>query len=243
MGATAVPAAEPTTAEQVRSVLARADSLTMTTDGHRYDLVGLHTVDERGYVGLDLPADSPPAAQAAYAPRGALAALLEFTDVAPTAVRDRVRARVTLSGWLTPLHPPGTADRVALRLDTARATLTTASGTVAAGLDEMVLAAADPLAEQEAALLTHLADAHPHEMARLTRLVDPRHLHGVLRVWPLALDRHGLVLRLEQARGHRDVRLAFRAPAHDAAQAGDRIQELLAATRTCGHRRRLLGRS
>lgn len=243
MSATAVPNAEPTTAERIRSVLASAGSLTLTTAGHRYELFGLHTIDERGQVGLDLPPDDTLAAHIACAPRGAPAALLEFTDVAPTAVRNRVRAKVTLSGWLAAVTSDVEAGRTCLRLDTARATLETASGTVAVGLDEIVLAEVDPLAVQEAALLTHLADAHPQAVSQLTRLIAPRHLQGVIRVWPLALDRYAITLRLEQTRGHRDIRLAFPTPARDAAQAGDRIQELLATTRTCSPRRRILRRS
>ncbi|WP_159046866.1 hypothetical protein [Streptomyces sp. XY66] len=100
MSAAAVPAAEPILAERTRSVLARAVSLTVTTHGLRHDLVGLHCVNARGQVRMRLQADGLPAAHLACAPRGALAALVEFTDIAPVAVRDRVRARVTLSGRL-----------------------------------------------------------------------------------------------------------------------------------------------
>ncbi|MET9635769.1 hypothetical protein ABZY83_04995 [Streptomyces virginiae] len=100
MSAAAVPAAEPILAERTRSVLARAVSLTVTTHGLRHDPVGLHCVNARGQVRMRLQADGLPAAHLACAPRGALAALVEFTDIAAVAVRDRVRARVTLSGRL-----------------------------------------------------------------------------------------------------------------------------------------------
>ncbi|MFI8363520.1 hypothetical protein ACIGD1_25550 [Streptomyces sp. NPDC085612] len=43
--AAALPAAQATPAAQARSVLARAVSLTVTTNGLRYDLVGLHSVE------------------------------------------------------------------------------------------------------------------------------------------------------------------------------------------------------
>ncbi|MEW2586549.1 hypothetical protein [Streptomyces virginiae] len=95
------------------------------THGLRYDLVGLHSVNARGQVRMRLRADSLPAAHLACAPRGALAALVEFTDIAPVAVRDRVRARVTLSGRLTRSGQDTGADEVDLRLDAARATLAT----------------------------------------------------------------------------------------------------------------------
>ncbi|MFJ6783423.1 DUF2470 domain-containing protein [Streptomyces yangpuensis] len=236
MSAAALPAAEATPAERTRSVLARAVSLTVTTNGLRYDLVGLHSVDARGRVRLRLPADSLPAAHVACAPRGALAALVEFTDVAPVAVRDRVRARVTLSGWLTRSGHGTPTDHVDLRLDAARATLATREATVRVGLDELVLARPDPLAVDEGSLLTHLADAHQDAVTRLTRLADPWLLHGAVRVLPVAVDRHGITLRCEYARNQRDLRLAFPSPVHDAAQAGEQIRLLLTATRPCpGH--------
>jgi hypothetical protein len=225
---------EPTTAERIRTVLARASSLTLTTGPQRYDLIGLHRVDERGQITLLPPDDSPLTAQVACAPRGALAALLEFTDIAPIAVRHRVRARVTLSGWVTPNSPADDS----LRLDTARATLETDRELTAVGLDEIVLAQADPLAADEAALLTHLADAHEDVIAQLTRLADPRLLHGVVRVRPLALDRYGITLRCEYASRHRDVRFPFTTPVQDAGEVGGRVRTLLAAARACRHRRR-----
>ncbi|OKK04550.1 hypothetical protein AMK26_14540 [Streptomyces sp. CB03234] len=227
-------AADPSAAERIRSVLARAQSLSLTMDGHRHDLVGGHTIDDRGRLTLHPPAGSPPVTQAASAPGGAVAAaLLEFTDIAATSVRDRVRARVTLSGRLTRTHDSG------LRLDTERATLETAAGTVTVGRDELVLAEADPLAVHEAAMLTHLADAHDDVVTRLTRLAEPRLLHGVVRVQPLALDRHGITLRCEYARGHRDVRILFPAPVREPGQAGEQIRHLLAAARACPHHRRV----
>ncbi|MFD6967532.1 DUF2470 domain-containing protein [Streptomyces sp. NPDC059979] len=242
MSAAATPAAEPTLAEQTRSVLARAVSLTVTTNGLRYDLVGLHTVDARGQVRLRLPADSLPAAHVACAPRGALAALVEFTDIAPTAVRDRVRARVTLSGWLTRAGRESATDEIDLRLDTARATLETQGETVAIGLDELVLAEPDPLAVDEGSLLTHLTDAHQDAVTGLTRLADPWLLRGVVRILPVALDRHALTLRCEYARNQRDLRLPFPAPLRDASQVGEQIQHLLVAARACPGRRHLPAR-
>lgn len=241
MSAAALPAAEATLAEQTRSVLARAVSLTVTTNGLRYDLVGLHSVNARGQVRLRLPADSLPAAHVACAPRGALAALVEFTDIAPVAVRDRVRARVTLSGWLTRSGQDAATD-VDLRLDAARVTLATQEVTVKVGLDELVLARPDPLAVDEDSLLTHLTDAHQDAVTRLTRLADPWLLHGAVRVLPLAVDRYGITLRCEYARNQRDLRLPFPAPVREASQVGEQIQLLLAAAQACPRRRHLPAR-
>lgn len=231
---------EPSGAERVRSVLSAARSLTVTTDGYSCDLAGAHALDERGRLTLRLPADCRLAALVACAPRGDLAAMLQFTDVAPTAVRERVRARVTLSGWLTQGGAETEAGRVELRLDPVRATLDTGNGAVGVGLDELVLAEADPLAGHEAGLLIHLTDDHPDAVARLARLVEARHLHGVRRVVPVGVDRYGLTLRLEHARAHADARLPFAVPLRVAAEFGDRIQGLLAAAHACPRRRRSL---
>lgn len=93
--------AEPTPAELVRSVLAAARSLTLRTGGHRVDLVGLHALPAPDRLLLTVPAESRPAEEIAATPAGTLAAAVEFTDVAPVAVPDRVRARVRLGGRLS----------------------------------------------------------------------------------------------------------------------------------------------
>ncbi|MFF3687040.1 DUF2470 domain-containing protein [Streptomyces sp. NPDC002187] len=228
---TALP--QPSAAERVRSTLARAASLSLTTHGQGYDLIGLHSVDPKGQITLHPQADSPLMAETACAPRGSLAALLEFTDIAPTAVRDRVRARVTVSGWLTPAD----GDDGPLRLDTARVTLRTPAEVVDVGLDEMTLTEPDPLAIEEAAMLTHLADAHKDMVTGLLALAGPRMPRGMTRAVPLALDRHGITLRCEYTSGHYDLRFLFPVTARDAAEAGEQILQLLAAPGPCPHRR------
>lgn len=243
MSPAAVCTTEPTAAERVRSVLSSARSLTVSTDGYDCDLFGPHTLDGGSRLKFRLSADCRLAEQAARSPRGALAALVRFTDVAPTAVRDRVRARVTLSGWLTPDGPkPEAGGGVDFRLDTAHVSLETAADTVSVGLDQLALAEADPLAGVEAGLITHLTDAHADAMAHLTRLVDPRQLQGVVGVWPLALDRYGITLRLERVRTHHDVRLPFPVPLRTAAQVTGQVQALLAAAHNCHRRRRTAAR-
>ncbi|MDI3402432.1 DUF2470 domain-containing protein [Streptomyces cavernicola] len=224
---------EQSAAERVRSLLAQAVSLSLTTDGQEYDLIGMHSVDAKGRITLHPQGDTPLAAQIAGAPRGSLAALLEFTDIAPTALRDRVRARVTLSGWLA------AAEDGTLRLDLARVTLRTATGSHEVGLDEYALAEADPLAVEEAAMLTHLADAHGDMVVDLLLRSGSRLPHGVQRTLPLAVDRHGITLRCEYREGHCDLRLLFPTTATDAVAAGEQVRRLLtqpAPSPRCGHR-------
>ncbi|MFD7609322.1 DUF2470 domain-containing protein [Streptomyces sp. NPDC059828] len=222
---------EPTAAERIRSVVLASASLSLTTDGATYELTAMHTVDGKGRLRLHAPADSPLAAEAVCAPRGVFAGLAQFTDIAPVAVRDRVRARVTLSGWLTPADIQSSPDTLVLRLDAARATIDTDAGAEAVGLDELVLAQADPLAAQEAALLCHLAHDHHDVVTELSRLADPQVLRCAVRIHPLALDRYGLTLRCEYPRGHQDVRLPFPAPVGGPSGICEQVELLLAQVR------------
>ncbi|MFJ8146725.1 DUF2470 domain-containing protein [Streptomyces sp. NPDC096048] len=213
--------AAPATAEQARSVLAAAWSCAVTAEGGREEFVGAHSVADDGRVLLRVPEDSALLAAAICAPRGEPSAVLEFADVAPVPVRSRIRARLWLAGWFASEdgHVAFTPTRVVLRQP---------SGAVVVGVDEFAAAEPDPLALAEARLLTHLADCHGDAVERLTRLVDADSLHGAVRVRPLAVDRHGLTLRVERARAHGDVRLPFHAPADDIAQLTERMHVLLA---------------
>ncbi len=74
--------------------------------------------------------------------------------------------------------------------------------------------------------------------SRVTQLVEPRDLIGVTRVAPLRLDRYGVVLRLQRACGHRDVRLVFPETLSSPVQAVVQVQTPLAHARTCRRRRR-----
>ncbi|MFF0459583.1 DUF2470 domain-containing protein [Streptomyces mexicanus] len=214
-------AAMPSAAQRARSVLATAWSCAATAEGGREEFVGAHTVAADGRVLLRVPEDSALSASVICAPRGELPAVLEFADVAPVPVRGRVRARL----WLAGRFVPG-AEHLVFR--PLRVVLRRPSGTVVVDPEEFAAAAPDPLADAEARLLTHLADCHPDAVDRLTRLVAPDSLHGAVRVRPLAVDRHGLTLRIERARTDGDVRLAFHAPADDVAQLTERMHVLLA---------------
>ncbi|MEU6808019.1 DUF2470 domain-containing protein [Streptomyces sp. NPDC046831] len=220
-------AAVPGSAERARSVLAAAWSCAVTAHGVREEYVGAHTVDGDGRVLLHVPEDSVLHAAAICAPRGEPPAVLELADVSPVPVRDRVRARLWLAGRFVP--EDGRSAFVP-----SRVVLRQPSGAVLVGLDEFAAARPDPLAAAEAALLTHLADAHAEAVQRLTRLVGPDSLYGAVRVQPLAVDRHGLTLRIERARGHGDVRLPFHAPADDVAQLTERMHVLLARAGAAG---------
>ncbi|MFC8711624.1 DUF2470 domain-containing protein [Streptomyces sp. NPDC057197] len=214
---TAVPGA----AQRARSVLAAAWSCAVTAEGGREEFTGAHTVTEDGRVLLRLPEDSPLAAAAFCAPRGELPGVLEFADVAPVPVRDRIRARLWLAGRFTRADDH-------LDFGPRRVLLRRPGDAVAVDPGEFAAAAPDPLAVAEAQLLTHLADAHSDAVDHLTRLVAADSLQGAVRVRPLAVDRHGLTLRIERVRGQGDVRLAFHTPADDVTQLAERMHVLLA---------------
>ncbi|MET7612401.1 DUF2470 domain-containing protein [Streptomyces seoulensis] len=220
MGDTQDWAAGPGAAERARSVLAAAWSCAVTADGAREEYVGAHTVTGDGGVLLDVPEDSALFAAALCAPRGEPTAVLEFADVAPVPVRQRIRARLWLAGWFS-------RRGARLLFTPTRVVLRQPSGAVLIELAEYSAARPDPLATAEAQLLTHLADSHPDAVERLTRLVRPESLHAVTRVAPLAVDRHGLTLRIERTRAHGDVRLAFHTPADDVSQLTERMHALL----------------
>ncbi|MFJ4953483.1 DUF2470 domain-containing protein [Streptomyces sp. NPDC088760] len=227
MGDTQDWTAAPGAAERARSVLAAAWSCAVTADGAREEYAGAHTVTEDGAVRLAVPDDSALFGAVLCAPRQEPSAGLEFADVAPVPVRHRIRARLFLSGWFAPSEG-------ALLFHPTRVVLRRSAGAVVVDPDEFTAARPDPLAGAEARLLTHLADVHPDAVERLTRLVRPESLHAATRVAPLAVDRHGLTLRIERTRAHGDVRLPFHAPADDVAQLTERMHALLAQAGAAG---------
>lgn len=220
--------AAPGAAQRARSVLAAAWSCTVTAEAAREEFVGAHSVTDDGRVLLRAPEDGVLLAAAVCAPRGEPSAVLEFADVAPVPVRGRIRARLWLAGRFS-------AEEDRLAFQPTRVVLRQRSGVVVVDPAEFADAAPDPLATAEARLLTHLADCHPDAVERLTRLVDPAGLHGAVRVQPLAVDRHGLTLRVERVRSDGDVRLPFHAPADDVAELTERVHVLLsqAAAASC----------
>ncbi|NXY97595.1 DUF2470 domain-containing protein [Streptomyces sp. BR123] len=226
----------PTDAERVRSILAAAHSMTVTVDGLATEVRHLDGTDPLGRLHLH-PAE--PGGRAEHRP----AIRLEFTDIAPTPVRDRVRARVTLLGrLLTPYADtgPGTDPEATTCMEYDRAVLETGDGHRSyVGLHALEAASPDPLAPHEAGMLTHLLDDHAELVTLLLRLVRPAPTAALVRALPLAMDRHGITLRLEEARGHRDVTLPFPSPLDDVEQSGVQLQALFSAARRRSHRNTL----
>ncbi|MDN3358778.1 DUF2470 domain-containing protein [Actinomadura sp. DC4] len=235
----AIESPEPTAAELVRSVLAAARSLTLTTEAHRVELVGLHSLEAPGRLLLNVPSETHLSSEVAASPYGDVTATIEFTDVAPVAVPDRIRARVVLGGWIALADggPATQPDLTPLSFEAATVELEHGGQWVDVDPDEFAVAEPDPLAETEAEILTHLAGAHSDAIELLAQLVDARLLNGVTRVDPLRLDRYGVVLRLQRAGGTHDVRLAFPSPLRNPAHGVVELRTLLARARACPRRR------
>ncbi|MFJ4188382.1 DUF2470 domain-containing protein [Kitasatospora sp. NPDC089509] len=223
-----VSPARPSTAETTCTILSTATSAALTTAGRPAHPVRLVSVGHTGHLVLDSPPDAALAHSLGAAPRQRLAAVVDITDLAANPVRERVRARLALRGRITLI-----SGRL-LGFAPATATLQQGSRTRPVELDDLARAEPDPLAAREAELLLHLADHHADLVDALTRRLGARELLGVVRVLPLCLDRHGIVLRLERARDHQDVRLPFRTTLDDPRDTGKRLQELLVRTRA-GH--------
>jgi hypothetical protein len=213
----------------MRSVITAAHSMTVLVDGRHHDVHSLDGTPAMGRLHLHAPTDDLDSADGA--PR--LPVRVELTDIAPTPVRDRLRARVTLTGLVAgPFDPEGTGS-TCMRLD--QAVIETAGGRAFVPWSQLEAAEADPLATREAALLNHLATAHADLVALLLRLVDPEVKRGLVRALPLLMDRHGITLRLEHATTRHDVHLPFPTPVVHADEVGPRIHALLAAGRRASH--------
>jgi hypothetical protein len=257
----------PNWAERARTVLAAAASASVLWDGGRVDLLGCHHDDPLGDVILTLESTSTLVRSARRAVGEDPAVTLNLTELCAVSARERVRARFTLTGRVSELtdHRVGRAPFPSLdpELDPAldpaldrlldpagarsarvarlriRVTAVTVEETseIEVPLEQYRRCEPDPLHSGAAEQLQHLAARHPDTISLLTRLFDRRVLSGAIRVLPIALDRYGIVLRVERLHDHRDVRLPFAHRIDTGVQAADEIRNLLAQAthrRPCG---------
>lgn len=149
--------------------------------------------------------------------------VLEVSDVAPVPVRDRIRARVRLFG--TAAASQQTTHGI--HIQPTHVHLDTGGATIALDPVDLWRAEPDPLALAEAGLLGHLDSCHPDTMEMLARLVPDEFRAQAGRIAPVALDRGGIVLRVEHTSGHIDVRLHFARNLTHACEAADALAALL----------------
>ncbi|MET8859538.1 DUF2470 domain-containing protein [Streptomyces sp. NPDC004579] len=239
MRRTPIRSTAPTAVERVRSILAAAHSMTVVCDGRHEEVRRLDGAGAMGHFHLHAPFEGAGAgAGPGDRTSGRIPVRLELTDVAPTPVRDRLRARVTLTGLLARPYDPDSTESTCMEF--GQGTLEDASGRSYVTLHELEATELDPLATSEAGMLTHLVDEHAELVPLLLRLVRPLPGGGVLRALPVGVDRYGLTLRLEYRRTHRDVRLAFKTPVRHVDHVGPQIHALLSEARRVSHTGRLL---
>jgi Protein of unknown function (DUF2470) len=249
-------ALRPSVAERARTVASRPAAAVCAAgiDGSR---VLAHATTGAGDVLVVVAGDGEVARAVRGSADGDLAALLLVTDHAPVALRDPVRAQVWLSGWLSPVPPeeqraaalafadvaPVAAlldvgrESALLRLDLAEVVLREGAAVVEVAPEDFLAAAPDPLAGVEAAALEHLDAAHPEELALLRSRIPADWLGERDVVRPLGLDRCGFRLRIEQPRGHRDLRVPFARPVTGEEQLAAAVDQLMCAARNACPRR------
>ncbi|MEU2111334.1 DUF2470 domain-containing protein [Streptomyces sp. NPDC019507] len=203
-----------------------------------------------------MPWDSPTARAAAYAQDDDLTCVMEITDVAPVAVRQRIRGRAWLAGWLTavrngdraryerllaerhPEHAPSYTDAdhpawMLVRLETGEISLDDLWGAGCVDPADLGATEPDPVAPHEAELLQHLHSAHGEQVRGLAGLLGERAGEAgaaVRDVVPLALDRFGLRLRCTTADGRTfDARFDFPEPVEDTGALRHAMHTLFAA--------------
>lgn len=233
MRRTPTRASAPTAVERVRSILAAAHSMTVVCDGRHTEVRRLDGSGAMGHFHLHAPFEGTGAPTGARVP-----VRLELTDIAPTPVRDRLRARVTLTGLLAEPYDPDSTQSTCMEF--GQGVLEDGSRRSYVILHELEATELDPLATSEAGMLTHLVDEHAELVPLLLRLVRPLPDGGVLRALPAGVDRYGLTLRLEYRRTHRDVRLPFKTPVQHIDHVGPQIHALLSEARRLSHTGRLL---
>lgn len=217
--------AEPTVAERVRTVCARASGARVVGEMVASAPCPVAHLQQDGSFVLSVP-DRAVTGLVADAP-----AVLELLDYPPGAPGQWVRALVWVRGRLRPvaddrrlLDSVAAADPNPALLDVGHGhrlvvlhveSLVFADATGAETVDRATVldASPDPFCHTESAWVRHLGDHHPELVERL-RLHLPRPMRrGRLRL--LGLDRYGLQLRTVTDEGSWEVRVPFFAPVAD----------------------------
>jgi hypothetical protein len=210
-------------------MLVSVQSLGLRIPGHDADLVGRHEVLGSGQIRVELPTHTCMARHLVH--DGHQMAVIEVIDLAPISVRDRIRARGTLSGLLTPAGVGTDVDEMFAIFDFLSAELVVNGHSQPVAPDSFAAAQPDPLASVEASLLCHLNDHHQPAVKLLTRLIPTQELYGVEVVRLLRLDRFGVVLRLEFTGQDRDIGLNFHTPLDHRHELNAAMEALLARAR------------
>ncbi|MGY1640199.1 DUF2470 domain-containing protein [Geodermatophilus sp. SYSU D00703] len=237
-------AAVPRAAERARTVATRpAASVSALGLGTSHLLAATTTAD--GEVLVVVPRAGGLADAVARAPEGDLAARVTVTARSPLPLRNPLRARLELAGWLTPVPVRDEPDRVLafaeacpadvlldvgltatlLRLDLAEVLLHEGGGCSEITPEDYAAARPDPLGAAEDDLLADCAEPLAELCVRVRAWTgdDAVHLLGV--------DRFGVLFRVEHRRGCYDLRTAFPGPLTGPGEFAAAVTALLACPR------------
>ncbi|WP_024795954.1 DUF2470 domain-containing protein [Tomitella biformata] len=222
-------------AERIRSTLLRPGSPTLTLDTAATVRPVLQHLLPDGSIALlvtDWSADPQPA-------------MLELPDQLNLPQRQPIRSLTWITGLLETLCD---AEQAAIALDIAEdrphpellevghsaslvllrpltAVVVDAEAATSVSIEELIAARPDPFCMLEDVWLAHLEDAHDEILQILCRRLPPA-LRGH-RAHPLAIDRHGLSLRVQTTEdATTDVRLPFATPAQSPLELGRAVRAL-----------------
>lgn len=201
-------------AVRARSIVASAPTLQLRTDTHgAHSGFGIEGVDPMGRPYMVLPKTGDFARDLYIA--GELPGEVLLVDIAAISVRQRERARLTLTGWLEYVGEGLLAldpQEICLEIDGERHYV---------DVDDYQLASPDPLAAHEAEILQHLCSGHAGELAALVASLPREVTESASRIAPLSLNRQALTLRVESGVSHVDVAMAL--PGGELATTADEV--------------------
>ncbi|MGY1741447.1 MULTISPECIES: DUF2470 domain-containing protein [unclassified Blastococcus] len=235
----------PGAAERARTVATCAAAWVHTLGEGTAPLLAA-TTTAAGDVLLVVPRSGGLAAAVRRSPLGDLPARLTVTRRSPLPLRDPLRGRLELVGWLTPVAPAEEPALVLdfaeacpadvlldvgltatlLRLEVAEVLLEEGGSCTAIDPEEFAGARPDPLAADEVELFGEHAGALAELCARVRLWAgedDGVHLLGV--------DRFGVLFRVECPASHYDLRVPFPAAVADRPAFAAALAELLTCAR------------
>jgi hypothetical protein len=207
-------------------------------------LLAAATLDD-GRVLVVVPRSGGLATAVREAPEGDLPAKVTVTSRSAQPLRNPLRARLGLTGWLTPVPAEDEADLVLafaavrpddvlldvgltaslLRLDLAEVVLHEGGGWTPIEPEAYAAARPDPLGAVEDDLMSEHAGPLAELRARVQAWAgdDPVHLLG--------LDRHGVLFRVEPRTGCYDLRTPFPVPLTSTGELPGAVRTLLTCAR------------
>ncbi|NEK60014.1 DUF2470 domain-containing protein [Geodermatophilus sabuli] len=236
--------AGPTAAERARTVATRP-AVSVCALGLGTSRLQAAATTDAGQVLVVVPRSGGLADAVRRAPQGDLPARVTVTSRSPLPLRNPLRARLELAGWLVPVPAEDEGDLVLdfaaarptdvlldvgltatlLRLDVAEVLLHEGGACTEITPEDYAAAAPDPVGVAEEELFAGSADP----LAQLCGRV--RAWTGDDAVHLLGADRYGVLFRVEHRRGCYDLRTPFAAPLPGASAFPAAVRALLACAR------------